>query len=35
METAPNGLLNDVIKHDLRDFCLKRWFTVDHTLLLT
>jgi len=33
--TAPAGLLDDTIKHDLSDFRVKRWLTVDHTLHLT
>ena len=35
MVTAPAGLLDDAIKHDLSDFRVKRWLTVDHTLYLT
>ena len=35
MVTAPAGLLDDAIKHDLSDFRVKRWLTVDHTLHLT
>lgn len=35
MVTAPNRLQNNAIKHDLSDFRVKRWLTVDHTLHLT
>jgi hypothetical protein len=33
--TAPAGLLDDAIEHDLSDFRVKRRLTVDHTLHLT
>ena len=33
--TAPNRLQNYAIQHDLSDFSVKRWLTVDHTLHLT
>jgi len=35
METAPAGLLDDAIEHDLNDFRVTHWFTVGHTLHLT
>jgi len=35
MVTAPAGLLDDAIEHDLSVFRVKRWLTVDHTLHLT
>ena len=35
MVTAPNRLQNYAMNHDLSDFRVKRWLTVDHTVYLT